>query len=87
MLQSQLSLKDRKTRDLESKLLQIDQDLELKLRSAQKELQASKAKNQQLIAENREVQQQLSKLSQTSTDYEDLVRKKESELGPPSQRQ
>ncbi|KAK1758721.1 myosin type-2 heavy chain 1 [Echria macrotheca] len=80
MLQSQLSLKDRKVRDLESKLLKVDQDLEVKLHAAQKELQSSKAKNQQLIAENREVQQQLSQLSQTSTDYEDLVRKKESEL-------
>ena len=80
MLQSQLSLKERKTRDLEGKLLQIDQDLEVKLRSAQKELQTSKSKNQQLVAENREIHQQLSRLSQTSTDYEDLVRKKESEL-------
>lgn len=80
MLQSQLSLKDRKTRDLETKLLKVDQDLEVKLVSTQKELQSSKAKNQQLIAENRDIQQQLSKLSNTSTDYEDLVRRKESEL-------
>ncbi|KAK4447484.1 myosin type-2 heavy chain 1 [Podospora aff. communis PSN243] len=80
MLQSQLSLKDRKARDLESKLLKIDQDLEVKLMTAQKEVQSMKSKNQQLIAENREVQHQLSQLSQTSTDYEDLVRKKESEL-------
>ena len=80
MLESQLSLKDRKVRDLESKLLKNDQDLEVKLMTAQKELQTSKSKNQQLIAENREIQKQLSQLSQTSTDYEDLVRKKESEL-------
>ncbi|KAL1844491.1 hypothetical protein VTK73DRAFT_2423 [Phialemonium thermophilum] len=80
MLQSQLSLKDRKARDLESKLLQVDQDLEIKLRDTQKELQASRAKNQQLAGENREIQQQLSQLSKTSTDYEDLVRQKESEL-------
>jgi len=80
MLQSQLSLKDRKVRDLESKLLKVDQDLEVKLATAQKELQSAKNKNQQLIAEHREVQHQLSQLSQTSTDYEDLVRKKESEL-------
>ena len=80
MLESQLSLKDRKVRDLESKLLKNDQDLEVKLMTAQKELQTSKTKNQQLIAENREIQKQLSQLSQTSTDYEDLVRKKESEL-------
>lgn len=80
VLQSQLSLKDRKTRDLEGKLLQIDQDAEVKLHAAQKELQAYKAKQQQLSAENRDVQQQLATLSKTSTDYEDLVRKKESDL-------
>lgn len=80
MLQSQLSLKDRKVRDMETKLLKVDQDLEVKLRAAQKELQGSKAKSERLSAENHEIQQQLSKLSQTSTDYEDLVRAKESEL-------
>ncbi|KAL2158334.1 hypothetical protein VTH06DRAFT_4382 [Thermothelomyces fergusii] len=80
MLQSQLSLKDRKVRDLEAKLLKTDQDLEAKLMTAQKELQSSKSKNSQLSAENREIQQQLAQLSKTSTDYEDLVRNKESEL-------
>ncbi|KAK4189770.1 putative myosin type-2 heavy chain 2 [Podospora australis] len=80
MLQSQLSLKERKVRDMESKLLKADQDLEVKLMTAQKELQASRTKNSQLSAENREIQQQLTQLSKTSTDYEDLVRKKESEL-------
>lgn len=80
MLQTQLALKDRKARDLEGKLLQIDQDAEVKLHAAQKELQSYKSKQVQLMAENRDVQQQLSALSKTSTDYEDLVRKKESEL-------
>ena len=80
MLQSQLSLKDRKARDLEGKLLQADQDTAVRLAAAQKELQGMKAKEQRLAAENRDVQQQLAKLSQTSTDYEDLVRQKESEL-------
>jgi myosin protein heavy chain len=80
MLQSQLSLKERKVRDLETKLLKTDQDLEVKLMSTQKELQSSRLKNSQLSAENREIQQQLAQLSKTSTDYEDLVRKKESEL-------
>lgn len=80
MLQSQLSLKDRKARDLEGKLLQIDQDVEVKLHIAQKEIQSYKAKQQQLMTENRNVQQQLATLSKTSTDYEDLVCKKESEL-------
>ncbi|SPQ19096.1 821b4c22-5052-40eb-93df-7bf7ac466141 [Thermothielavioides terrestris] len=80
MLQSQLSLKERKVRDLEAKLLKTDQDLEVKLLTAQKELQSSRSRNSQLSAENREIQMQLAQLSKTSTDYEDLVRKKESEL-------
>ena len=80
MLQSQLSLKERKVRDLEAKLLKTDQDLEVKLMTSQKELQASRGKVSQLSGENREIQQRLAQLSKTSTDYEDLVRKKESEL-------
>ncbi|KAL2015222.1 hypothetical protein VTK56DRAFT_6051 [Thermocarpiscus australiensis] len=80
VLQSQLALKERKVRDLEGKLLKNDQDLEVKLVTAQKELQASRSKNSQLSAENHQIQQQLAQLSKTSTDYEDLVRKKESEL-------
>ena len=80
MLQSQLSIKDRKTHDLEGRLLAADQDAAVKLAGVQKELQASRSKEQRLAQENREVQQQLAQLSQTSTDYEDLVRQKESEL-------
>ncbi|RMJ12012.1 hypothetical protein CDV36_008324 [Fusarium kuroshium] len=78
--QSQLSLKDRKVQDLETKLLMIDQDLEVKLHQAQKELQTSKIRESTLSRENRDIQYQLKELSKTSTDYEDLVRKKESEL-------
>jgi myosin protein heavy chain len=80
MLQSQLALKDRKARDLESKLLKVDQDAEVKLHAAQKELDSMKMRESRLSRENREIQQQLSELSKTSTDYEDLVRQKESDL-------
>ncbi|KAM4065274.1 myosin head (motor domain) domain-containing protein [Hirsutella rhossiliensis] len=80
VLQSQLALKDRKTQDLEGKLLQIDQDSEVKLHAAQKELESTKMRESQLRREHETVQQQLSQLSKTSTDYEDLVRNKESEL-------
>lgn len=80
MLQSQLSLKDRKARDLEGKLLKIDQDAEVKLHATQKELDSVKARESRLSRENKEVYGQLSQLSKTSTDYEDLVRQKESEL-------
>ncbi|KAL1895055.1 class II myosin [Sporothrix stenoceras] len=80
MLQSQLSIKDRKARDLEGRLLAVDQDAAVKLAAAQKELQASRSKEQRLTMENQDAQQRLAQLSQTSTDYEDLVRQKESEL-------
>jgi myosin heavy chain 9/10/11/14 len=80
MLHSQISVKDRKLHDLEGKLLKTDQDAEIKVAAAQKELHAVKAREQHLSRENGEIKQQLSQLSKTSTDYEDLVRKKESEL-------
>ncbi|KAJ6443843.1 myosin type II heavy chain [Purpureocillium lavendulum] len=80
VLQSQLALKDRKTHDLEAKLLQVDQDLEVKLHATRKELDSTKLRETRLAQENRNIQQQLSQLSKTSTDYEDLVRSKESEL-------
>lgn len=80
MLQSQLSLKDRKLRDVEGKLLKTEQDGDIKFAATQKELQSLRSREQRLTKENREAQQQLSELSKTSTDYEELVRKKESEL-------
>ncbi|EFZ03771.1 myosin [Metarhizium robertsii] len=80
VLQSQLSVKDRKVQDLEGKLLQLDQDTEVKLRAAQKEAEAAKLRESRLSQENKDVKHQLSQLSKTSTDYEDLVRSKESEL-------
>ncbi len=80
MLRSQLSIKDRKARDLEGRLLAVDQDAAVKLATAQKELQTSRAKEQRLAIEHRDAQQRLQQLSQASTDYEDLVRQKESEL-------
>ena len=42
VLQSQLALKERKAQDLERKLLQVDQDLEVKLHAALKEVEATK---------------------------------------------
>ncbi|PHH86936.1 hypothetical protein CDD83_9561 [Cordyceps sp. RAO-2017] len=80
VLQSQLALKTRKTQDLESKLLQTDQDFEVKMHAAQKDLDSTKARETQLRREHESTKQQLTQLSKTSTDYEDLVRSKESEL-------
>ncbi|KAK5159638.1 hypothetical protein LTR04_004956 [Oleoguttula sp. CCFEE 6159] len=80
MLKSHLSLKDRKMQDLEAKVLKTDQDLDIKLANTSKELQVSKKQIKDLLEENRQVRQQMSDLSATSTSYEDLVRRKESEM-------
>ena len=80
LLKSHVSLKERKLQELETKLLRTDQDLDLKLASATKELQVSAKQVKDLLDENRQVRHQLSELSSTSTDYEDMIARKESEL-------
>ena len=80
MLQSHLGLKDRKLHDLETKLLQSGQDLDIKLAGTSKDLDKSKKQNKDLIDENQIVRQQLSDLSLTSTGYEEMLRKKQSEM-------
>ena len=80
MLQSQLSLKERKLQDLEAKLLKTDQDLDVKLANANKDLQGSKKEIRELLDENRSVRQQISDLSTTSASFEDVIRRKDSEL-------
>ena len=80
MLRSQLHLQERKVSDVESKLLKTDQDLDIKLAATAKDLQLSRKHVKDLLDENRQVRQQLQELSSTSTGYEDMVRRKESEI-------
>ena len=80
MLKSHLSLKERKMQDLETKLLKTDQNLDLKLASTSKDLESSRKQVKELLDESRQIRRQLSELSSTSTGYEDLMRRKESEL-------
>ncbi|GAB1215774.1 hypothetical protein ATERTT37_004971 [Aspergillus terreus] len=80
MLQSNLSLKERKLQDLEAKLLKTDQDLDIKLAKTSKELDQSKKQVKDLLEENRSIRQQISDLSSTSTSYEEMLRRKESEI-------
>ncbi|KAA8647122.1 hypothetical protein EYZ11_008072 [Aspergillus tanneri] len=80
MLQSHLSLKDRKLQDLEAKLLKTDQDLDIKLARTSKELDQSKKQIKDLVDENRTIREQISDLSSTSTGYEEMLRRKESEI-------
>jgi len=80
MLQSQLGLKARKIQDFENQILKVDQDLEIKLSATSKELQASKKQVEQLSEDNGTIREQLAQLSSTSTEYEDILRLRESEL-------
>ncbi|KAF3933671.1 Myosin-11 [Dactylellina cionopaga] len=80
LLQSRLSLKDRKVQEFEQLLLKSDKDLEEKYNAATKSLETSRKQNQELRAEHKDVRQQLQDLSKTSADFEGLIRKKESEL-------
>ena len=80
MLESQLHLKERKVAELECKLLKTDQDLDAKLASTTKELHFSRKQVKDLVDENRQTRQQLQELSSTSTGYEDMMRRKESEI-------
>lgn len=80
MLESQLHLQQRKVSDLEAKLLKTDQNLDIKLAQSTKDLQASRKQIKDLLDENRQIRDQLLELSTTSTGYEDIVRRKESEI-------
>jgi myosin protein heavy chain len=80
MLQSHISLKDRKLQDLEHKLLHSTQDIDVKLAASSKELSAAKKQARELQEENKQIRQQMTELSSTSTSFEDLIRQKESEL-------
>jgi len=80
MLESQLHLQQRKVSDLEVRLLKTDQDLDVKLANTTKDLQSSRKQVKDLLDDNRQIRQQLSELSSTSTSYEDMMRRKESEI-------
>ncbi|KAL8907312.1 MAG: hypothetical protein Q9207_001489 [Kuettlingeria erythrocarpa] len=80
MLQSQLSLQQRKVLDLEGKILKTDQDLDVKLAKTTKDLQSSQKQAHELKGDNVRLRQELKELSTTSTSFEDIVRRKESEI-------
>ena len=80
MLESQLHLQQRKVSDLESKLLKTDQDLDVKLANTTKDLQLSRRQIKELLDDNRQIRQQLTELSAISTGFEDILRRKESEI-------
>ena len=80
VLESQLHLQQRKVADLEAKLLKTDQDLEVQLATTSKDLQAARKQAREHADDNKAIRQQLTELSRTSVNYEDIVRRKDSEL-------
>jgi myosin heavy chain 9/10/11/14 len=80
MLESHLALKDRKLQDMETRILKSSQDLDVKLAETTKELTASKKQVRDLQDENKHVRQQLTQLSGASSNFEELIRQKSSEL-------
>lgn len=80
MLTSQLALKDRKLQELEHNQATVDRDLDKKLADTSNELQASKRQIRELLEENRQTRQQMSDLSASSADFDNMIRRKESEL-------
>lgn len=80
MLESQLHLQQRKVADLEGKLLKTDQDLDLKLASTTKDLQTARREIRELLDDNRKNRHELAELASTSTGFEDILRRKESEI-------
>lgn len=80
MLKSHLSLKEQKVGELQQALIKSDQELDQQLAEADRNFHGSQNQIKELIEENRGLRDQLADLSATSTSYEDLVRRKESEL-------
>ncbi|KAL8813627.1 MAG: hypothetical protein Q9200_000109 [Gallowayella weberi] len=80
VLQSQLSLQLRKITDLEGKLLKTDQDLDVKFAKTTKDLQLSQNQIFELKGDNLRLRRELEELSSTSTSFEDIVRRKDSEI-------
>ena len=80
MLESQLHLQERKVSELERRLLETDQDLDSKLATTTNDLQLSRKEVKEILDENRQIRQQLQELSSTSTGYEDMMRRKDSEI-------
>ena len=80
VLESQMRMQERRVSDLERRLLETDQDIDIKLTTTTKDLQLSRKQVKDLLDDNRQIRQQLQELSSTSTGYEDMMRQKESEI-------
>jgi myosin protein heavy chain len=79
-LTSQLAMKERKIQDLETQVVKVDQDLEVKFASASRDLQMSKKQIAQLSGDNQRMTQQLADLTLSYSTYEDTLRMRDSEL-------
>ncbi|KAI5791882.1 myosin heavy chain [Geopyxis carbonaria] len=80
LLRSHLSLKEKKANELEKAVMESNLKLEEQNMQADRDLRGNQKQIQDLVEDNRKLREQLTDLSATSTSYEDLVRRKESEL-------
>jgi len=80
LLHSRLALREKKVNELEEALIKSDQTLDEHLAQSDRDLRDGQQQIRELVDDNRQLRNQLSELSATSTSYEDLVRRKESEL-------
>jgi myosin protein heavy chain len=80
LLRSRLQLEERKVQKLQNSLAESDNKLDEHLSQTNLNLQQGQQQIKNLVDENRELRNQLTALSSTSTSFEDLVRRKESEL-------
>ncbi|CAN6615001.1 myosin-1 [Trichomonascus vanleenenianus] len=79
-LNSLLADKDKKIKELEEKLKVSDQELEGKVKSLTSNYESASKQVKDLLKENKDIRSQLDDLFNTSSGYEELLRKKESEL-------
>lgn len=79
-LRQTLDERNEKIEELESELAKSDVKLQQMLSNFSSDLELSKIQVSKLTAENVEQREQLEELYKTSSDYEELVRKKEEEL-------
>jgi myosin protein heavy chain len=80
VLRNRITLKEKMIGELERALVESDQKLDEHLAQADSDLKGNQRQIRDLVDENRNLRDQLADLTATSTSYEDLVRRRESEL-------
>lgn len=79
-LKSCIVQKDQKISELEAKVKATDNEIEVKLQKANASYETANRNIKSLIQENKEARLQVQELNKVSSEYEELVKKKEKEL-------